>query len=110
MFSRKNYSKRKNNELDQLLVQPFYFFKFLDDFGKYKNVQDKICVFTVDNTLQSMNNGYSGPFQLYFYYNLFEPFKNSIVEHKKSSRLDHKLEQELLNEIVTRNSTLNEKY
>ena len=89
-------------------MQAFYFFKFLDDFGKYKNVQDKIRVFTVDSTLQSMTSDYCGPFQLYFYYNLFEPFENSIAAHKKSSRLDHKLVQEFLNEIFTRNSTFNE--
>ena len=106
MFSRKNYSKLKKNELDQLSVQALYFFKFLDDFGKCKNVQDKICVFTVDDSLQSMNSSYCRPFQLYFYHNLFELFENSIVTHKKSSRLDHKLVQELLNEIFTRNPTL----
>ena len=54
-----------------------------------------------------MNSNYFEPFQLYFYYNLFEPFENSFVTHKTSSRLDHKLGQELLNEIFTRNLTLN---
>ena len=89
-------------------MQAFYFLKFLDDFSKYKNVQDKIHVFTVDDTLQSMSSDYCGPFQLYFYYNLFEPFENSIAAHEINSRLDHKLMQELLNEIYTRNSTFNE--
>ena len=89
-------------------MQAFYFFKFLDDFGKYKNVQDKIRIYIVDDTLQSMNSKYRGPFQLYFHYNLFEPFENNIVAHKKSSKLDHKLVQELLNEIFTRNPTFNE--
>ena len=84
-------------------MQAFYFFKFLDDFSKYKNVQDKIRLFTVDDTLQSMNSDYWGPFQLYFYYNLLEPFENSIAAHKKSSRLDHKLVQELLNENENEN-------
>ena len=74
------------NELDQLSVQTFYF-NFLDDFGEYKNVQDKIHVFTVDDTLQSMNSNYCRPFQLYFYYNLFEPFENSVVAQKKSQDL-----------------------
>ena len=86
-FSRKNFSRLIKNEVEQLSVQAFYFFKFLDDFGKYKNVQDKIRVFTLDDTL---NSDYCGPFQLYFCYNLFETFESSIVAHKKSSRLDQK--------------------
>ena len=27
---------------------------------------------------------------VYFYYNLLEPFENSVMAHKKSSRLEHK--------------------
>ena len=34
-------------------------------------------------------------------------FENSIVAHKKSSRLDCKLVQELLNETFTRNPEVN---
>ena len=45
---------------------------------------------------------------VYFYYNLLEPFENSVMAHKKSSRLEHKFVPELLNEIFTRNPTLNE--
>ena len=89
-------------------MQAFYFLKFLDDFGKYKNVKDQIRVFTVDDTLQKMNSDFCGPFQLYFYYNLFKPLENSIIAHKKSSILDHKLVQELLNEIFTGNPIFNE--
>ena len=37
-FSRKNFSRLIKNEVEQLSVQAFYFFKFLDDFGKHKNV------------------------------------------------------------------------
>ena len=55
-----------------------------------------------------MNSDFCGPFQLYFYYNLFKPLENSIIAHKKSSILDHKLVQELLNEIFTRNPIFNE--
>ena len=62
-----------------------------------------------DDTLQSKCSDYCGPFQLYFYYNLFEPCKNSIVAHKKSSKRDHKLIQELLNKIFTTSPLINEK-
>ena len=82
-FSRKNFSRLIKNEVEQLSVPAFYFFKFLDDFGEHKNVQDKIRVFTLDDTLQRMNSDYCGPFQLYFYYNLFETFENSIAAHKR---------------------------
>ena len=82
-FSRKNFSRLIKNEVEQLSVPAFYFFKFLDDFGKHKNVQDKIRVFTLDDTLQRMNSDYCGPFQLYFYYNLFETFENSIAARKR---------------------------
>lgn len=65
-------------------MQAFYSFNFLDDFGKYKYVQHKIRAFAVDDTLQSINSDYWEPFQIYFYYNLFEPFENSSVAHKKA--------------------------
>lgn len=35
-------------------VTGFYLLKFLDDFAKYKIVQNKMHVFTVDHTLQEL--------------------------------------------------------
>ena len=61
------------------------------------------------NTLQELNSDYCGPFQLYFYYNLFEPYENSIVAHRKNKKLDYKLLQNLLNEMLTRNSVINKR-
>lgn len=71
-------------------VAGFYFLKSLDDFAKYKIVQNKMDVFTVDHTLQELHSDYCRLFQFYFQFNLFESYENSIVTYKKNTKLDHK--------------------
>ena len=77
------------------------------EFGKLHNVKDEVTVFSLDDELQKIETDTCGIFQIYFYYNLFNPFTNSsIIEDNVISK--HTI-QKLLNEIFTLNQEQNEK-
>ena len=53
------------------------------EFGKLHNIDDEITVFSLDDQLQRIDTDTCGIFQIYFYYNLFNPLNDSkIVKHK----------------------------
>ena len=60
----------------------------------------------VDNELQKINTSTCGNFQLYFYKNLFDPEKNSKIQHHE--KLTKKTIETLLNEIFTLDQDENE--
>ena len=77
------------------------------EFGKLHNVEDEITVFSLDDQLQKIETDTCGIFQIYFYYNLFNPFvDSSVVKDKVISK--HTI-QKLLNEIFSLNQEQNEK-
>ena len=78
-------------------------------FGKYKGIENTVHMYIVDYRLQSFNTNNCGPFQLYFFLNLFEPLKTSVAARVKPKKLDRKLFSELLNELLSLNSKHNEK-
>ena len=74
------------------------FFHLLEQFAKLKQTQCMNIVI-LENRIQELLSVDCGPFQLYFYKNLFDPFeKSGIVEHKS---LTVKTLQTILNEIFT---------
>ena len=74
------------------------FFHLLEQFAKLKQTQCMNIVI-LENRIQELLSTDCGPFQLYFYKNLFDPFeKSGIVEHKS---LTVKTLQTILNEIFT---------
>ena len=77
------------------------------EFGKLHNIEDEITVFSLDDQLQKIDTDTCGIFQIYFYYNLFNPFSDSsIIKHKVLTK--HTIEN-LLNEIFSLNQEQNEK-
>ena len=77
------------------------------EIGKLHDVKDEINVFTVDDQLQKTETDTCGIFQLYFYYNLFNPLKtSSIIE---SSSLGRNTIEKLLNEIFSLDQDANER-
>ena len=104
-FSMDQYEKIKDfNELrttTQDLLHLMY------EFGKLHDVKDEINVFSLDDQLQKIETDTCGIFQLYFYYNLFNPLANSsIIEH---SVLSKNAIEKLLNEIFSLDKDVNEK-
>ena len=98
-FKLKNYEKLTQKELNRLSTIARHFFKLLYDFGRYKKIKNTVKVVIVDGNLQSFETDYCSPFQMYFYLNLFEPVKGSVVAELSSKKLHVKLIDALLNEM-----------
>ena len=59
--------------------------------------------------MQSLDTDYCGPFQMYFYLNLFEPLETSVMARSTSKNLTVNLIGELLNEIFVIETKHNER-
>ena len=77
------------------------------EFGKLHNVEDEVTVFNLDDQLQKIETDTCGIFQIYFYYNLFNPFNNSSII--KDNVISKHTIQKLLNKIFSLNQEQNEK-
>ena len=74
------------------------FFHLLEQFAKLKQTYC-MNIIILENRVQDLLSTDCGPFQLYFYKNLFDPFeKSGIVNHKN---LTLKTLQTIINEIFT---------
>ena len=76
------------------------------EFGKLHNIENEVNVFSLDDQLQKTETDTCGIFQLYFYYNLFNPLKNSSIV-QETTITKHTIEK-LLNEIFSLNKDENE--
>ena len=94
------YEKHKEKELNKLFDTARHF-----EFGKYKGVKNTVKVVTVDDNVQSHDTDYCGPFQMYFYLNLFEPLETSAVAKSSSKKLTVDLIGKLLNETFVNGET-----
>ena len=103
-FSMREYEKINDKQLKtttQDLLHLMY------EFGKLHNIEDEITIFSLDDQLQKIETNTCGIFQIYFYYNLFNPFSDSsIIKDKVLTK--HTIEK-LLNEIFSLNQEQNEK-
>ena len=79
----------------------------MNAFGKLHKIKDIVKVHLVDNQLEKIKTETCGMFQLYFYFNLFMPFENSLII--KDTKLSKKTIEKLLNEIFSLNRDKNEK-
>ena len=104
-FSMVQYQKMKG--LSELRTTTQDLLHLMYEIGKLHDVKDEINVFTVDDQLQKTETDTCGIFQLYFYYNLFNPLKtSSIIE---SSSLGRNTIEKLLNEIFSLDQDANER-
>ena len=104
-FSMREYEKIKDTKQLKTTTQDLLHLMY--EFGKLHNVEDEITVFSLDDQLQKIETDTCGIFQIYFYYNLFNPFVNSSVV--KDKVISKQTIQKLLNEIFTLNQEQNEK-
>ena len=104
-FSMEQYQKVKG--LNELRTTTQDLLHLMFEFGKLHGIKDEINVFSVDDQLQITETDTCGIFQLYFYYNLFNPLKtSSIIEN---SSLGRNTIEKLLNEIFSLNQDTNER-
>ena len=104
-FSMSEYEKIKDIKQLKTTTQDLLYLMY--EFGKLHNIEDEITVFNLDDQLQKIDTDTCGIFQIYFYYNLFNPFSDSsIIKHKLLTK--HTIEN-LLNEIFNLNQEQNEK-
>ena len=104
-FSVSEYEKIKATKQLKTTTQDLLHLMY--EFGKLHNIQDEITVFSLDDQLQKIETDTCGIFQIYFYYNLFNPFSDSsIIKDKVLTK--HTIEK-LLNEIFSLNQEQNEK-
>ena len=80
-FSIESYTKVKEKSLDNLTNIARDFFHLLSEFGKLKKQKKKkeMKIILLDDQLQELTTDTSGIFQLCFYKNLFEPFRDSKI-------------------------------
>ena len=104
-FLMSEYEKIKDTKQLKTTTQDLLHLMY--EFGKLHNIEDEITVFSLDDQLQKIDTDTCGIFQVYFYYNLFNPFSDSsIIKHKVLTK--HTIEN-LLNEIFSLNQEQNEK-
>ena len=103
-FSMREYEKIK--DLKELKTTTQDLLHLMYEFGKLHKMENEVTVFSLDDQLQKIETDTCGVFQLYFYYNLFNPLKgSSIVQDSVISK--HTIEK-LLNEIFSLNKERNE--
>ena len=103
-FSMKEYENIKNEHRLRQTTQDLL--HLIYEYGRLHNIKDSITIHSVDDQLQKLETDTCGIFQLYFYFNLFVPFKNSsIIEDNKLSK---RTIEKLLNEIFSLDRNRNE--
>ena len=90
----KNLAKK---ELDASSDTAANFFHFIQAFGNKLKLRDFVNIWMVEDGVQDLNFVICGVFQIYFYYNLFNPNKNSKIQDKR--QLNKKAIETLLNEL-----------
>ena len=95
-FCAKTWRKMSQKTERQLTETAQNLFHLLEQFAKLKQSQC-MNILILENRVQNLLTSEFGPFQLYFYKNLFDPDKQSkIVQHQK---LTENTLETLLNEI-----------
>ena len=104
-FSMNECEKIKNGHILRPTTQDVLHLMY--EFGKLHKIKDIVKVHLVDNQLEKIKTETCGMFQLYFYFNLFMPFENSLII--KDTKLSKKTIEKLLKEIFSLNRDENEK-
>ena len=103
-FSMQEYEKIK--DLKQLRTTTQDLLHLMYEFGKLHNIENEVTIFSLDDQLQKIETDTCGIFQLYFYYNLFNPFNDSSIA--KDNVISKRTIEKLLNEIFSLNKEQNE--
>ena len=96
----------KIKDLKQLRTTTQDLLHLMYEFGKLHNIENEVTIFSLDDQLQKIETDTCGIFQLYFYYNLFNPFNDSSIA--KDNVISKRTIEKLLNEIFSLNKEQNE--
>ena len=105
-FSMNSYENLTENETKKLSETAQDLFHLIHSFRKNENITNFVNVWMLEDPIQKPTTVTCGPFQLYFYKNLFFPYENSeLYSYKK---LTNTSLETLLNERFTLNPENNE--
>ena len=93
-------------EIDSLSDTTRNFFYFIQVFGIKLNLRSFVNIWTVEDRVQDLDSATCGIFQIYFYYNFFNPGKNSKIQG--DTKLTKKTVETLLNELFSLDNKDNE--
>ena len=105
-FSMNSYENLAENETKKLLETTQDLFHLIRSFRKNENITNFVDVWMLQDPIQKPATVTCGPFQLYFYENLFFPNENSKLHSYK--KLTNTVLEALLNELFTLNTKNNE--
>ena len=106
-FSMKAFASLKTNEYANLSTTAWSVFHFVGNFGKLHQIKDFVCISILEHLTQKLEALTSGPFQVYFFNNVFKTDKNSRIQ--KHNKLTEKTIETSINEIFTLDQEENEK-
>ena len=93
-------------EIDSLSDTARNFFYFIQVFGIKLKLRSFVNIWTVEDRIQDLDSATCGIFQIYFYYNSFNPGKNSKIQG--DTKLTKKTVETLLNELFSLDNKDNE--
>ena len=93
-------------EIDSLSDTARNFFYFIQVFGIKLKLRSFVNIWTVEDRIQDLDSATCGIFQIYFYYNFFNPGKNSKIQG--DTKLTKKTVETLLNELFSLDNKDNE--
>ena len=96
--SANSYRKLSNNEKASLSDTANDFLHFIESFVKFEK-QNLIHLWSLEDPIQELETDTCGPFQTYFYENLFFPENDSVLNDY--NELTYEAVQALLNELFT---------
>ena len=82
-FSMDAYERLRENETKRLSESAEDLFHLIHDFGKNEQLTNFVDILTFEDLIQMPKTVTCGPFQIYFYENLFFPDKNSKIQSYK---------------------------
>ena len=93
-------------EIDSLSDTARNFFYFIQVFGIKLKLRSFVNIWTFEDRIQDLDSATCGIFQIYFYYNFFNPGKNSKIQG--DTKLTKKTVETLLNELFSLDNKDNE--
>ena len=91
----REYEKKRNGHRLTITTQDLL--HLMHEFGKLHKINNVVTVHLVNHHFQKIETDTCGIFQLYFCFNLFTPFENSLIVNNK--KLLKSTLEKLLNEI-----------
>ena len=83
------------NEYDNLSTTAQDFFHFIESFGKQHQLKNFVYIWMLEDLMQKLTTSTCGPFQLYFFENVFNSDENSCKQ--QDNKITKKTMETLIN-------------